>query len=170
VLEEREDLAALGERHEVGLHPLVRAAQLAEQRVLVADPAAPRDDLRPAVGRGEHRLAVVDVRTQEQRGHRHVQRGGEPGQRRQAGRRQAVLDLREHRLGDPGTHRELADGHPARAPMAAHLYGDGPLEQALDAPVLVRGHVPDTRRTAGSPSIAMKRSFPGGNGLRVTCA
>src|SRR5690606_41777455 len=59
VLEERELLAALGERDEVGLHPLVRAAQRAEQRVVVADAGAARDDAGAAAGRG------VDGRSEE---------------------------------------------------------------------------------------------------------
>jgi hypothetical protein len=50
--------------------------------------------------------------------------------------------------------------------MAAHLHGDGALEDPLDAavPVVVRAHVPMP------PSISMKRSVPAVNAVRVTSA
>jgi hypothetical protein len=81
-------------------------ASVSVQLVEVADVAAPPDDLGAVAGRGEHRLAL-GVDAAEQRGHRHGQRLGEPGEAGQAARRLGVLDLGQHGLAHAGQPGEL---------------------------------------------------------------
>ena len=73
MLEEREDLAALVERDEQRLDPLVRTAQTAEELVAVAGAGALADDLGAAARLDEHGVPFLG-QAAEERGDRHVER------------------------------------------------------------------------------------------------
>src|SRR5690242_20968547 len=72
----------------------------------MAGPRALVLDIEPPAGLDEHDVLLF-VQPAEERGHRDLERLGQPGEGGQAGRRLGVLDLRQHALGQPALGGEL---------------------------------------------------------------
>ena len=108
VLVERERVAALGQRDQHRLEGVVGRAHDAERLVAAARPGALVLDVQ-ALARLDVQDVLLLVQPAEERGHRDLERLGQPGQRGQARRGLGVLDLGQHALGHPALRGELAD-------------------------------------------------------------
>src|SRR6266705_3230368 len=169
-----EHLAALHQRHEQRLHPLLGAAHAAEHLVAVPGPRPAVHDLETLPRLYEQDVAFLVEPAEEGRdGHR--ERPGQPCQRRQAGRGLGVLHLRQHALGQAAELGELADGEAQLEAVLADPLGDdraeGPLElEGVDLRVVeVLREVLGLVHGAGLRCVRMTRTWlrSAGTGMSI---